>query len=103
MVAKDIPAHALKVGQYLQQKLEALKAKFEGAIVDVRGRGLLLALQFRDTISATLISTCNEKGLLLNPVRPDAIRFMPPLIITEAEVDEAITKLEAGLTEVLAK
>jgi acetylornithine/N-succinyldiaminopimelate aminotransferase len=103
MVAEDIPAHALKVGQYLWQKLEGLKTKFEGAIVAVRGRGLLLALQFRDTISATLVSTCNEKGLLLNPVRPDAIRFMPPLIITEAEVDEAITKLEAGLTEVLAK
>ena len=103
MVEEDVPAHALKVGQYLQQKLEGLKAKYEGVIVDVRGRGLLLALQFRDTISATLVSACNTKGLLLNPVRPDAIRFMPPLIITEAEVDEAIAKLESGLTEVLAE
>jgi acetylornithine/N-succinyldiaminopimelate aminotransferase len=103
MVEEDVPAHALKVGQYLQQKLEGLKAKYEGVIVDVRGRGLLLALQFRDTISAKLVSACNVKGLLLNPVRPDAIRFMPPLIITEAEVDEAIARLESGLTEVLAK
>jgi acetylornithine/N-succinyldiaminopimelate aminotransferase len=103
MVEEDVPSHALKVGTYLQQKLEGLKAKYEGVIVDVRGRGLLRALQFRDTISAKLVSACNVKGLLLNPVRPDAIRFMPPLIITEAEVDEAISKLESGLTEVLAE
>ena len=103
MVAEEVPAHALQVGKYLQERLEGLKAKFEGAIVDVRGRGLLLAVQFRDTISAKLVSVCNVKGLLLNPVRPDAIRFMPPLIITEAEVDEAMAKLESGLTEVLAE
>ncbi|MCI0815610.1 MAG: aminotransferase class III-fold pyridoxal phosphate-dependent enzyme, partial [Chloroflexi bacterium] len=67
-----------------------------------RGMGLLLALQFDDTIAAKVVAASNDEGLLLNPVRPDAIRFMPPLIVTEAEVDEAMAKLDRGLARALA-
>ena len=63
--------------------------------------GLLLAVQFADTLSARLVAACNEEGLLLNPVRPDAIRLIPPLIITEADADEAVEKIERGLVKVL--
>jgi len=57
----------------------------------------LLAMQFSDTLAPKIVAACNQEGLLLNPVRPDAIRFMPPLIITETDVDEAIEKLDRGL------
>lgn len=103
MLDEHIPEKALEMGRYLESQLEKLKTKFEGVIIDVRGQGLLLAIQFHDTISARLVSICNDKGLLLNPVRPDAIRLMPPLVITKAEVDEAVSKLETGLTELLAE
>lgn len=102
MVEQDIPGNAARVGAYFKTKLGEFKAAHDDAVVDVRGMGLLLALQFSDTISPKVVAACNEEGLLLNPVRPDAIRFMPPLTITEADVDEAIEKLERGLAKALA-
>jgi predicted acetylornithine/succinylornithine family transaminase len=102
MVDNDVPGNAKKVGAYFQAKLEAYKAANPSTVLDVRGMGLLLALQFSDTISAKVVAACNEEGLLLNPVRPDAIRFMPPLIITEADVDEAMEKLGRGIAKALA-
>lgn len=87
-----------RVGQYLLNQLAGLRSKF-GFVRKVRGRGLLVAIEFEHDISEEVVRGCLERGLLLNPVRPNAIRFMPPLIIGEAEVDEAVGILE----EVLAK
>ena len=102
MVDNDTPGNAKKVGAYFKGKLEEYKAANPDTVVDVRGMGLLLALQFSDTISPKVVAACNEEGLLLNPVRPDAIRFMPPLTITEADVDEAMEKLGRGIAKALA-
>ncbi len=86
----------------MRSALEAFKGSHQPTVVDARGVGLLLALQFNDTIAAKVVAASNEEGLLLNPVRPDAIRFMPPLIVTEAEVDEAMVKLDRGLARALS-
>ena len=102
LVEHDVPAQAERLGVYLRGALEALRSRHSDAIVEVRGIGLLLAVQFSSTISAKVVSACNQEGLLLNAVRPDAIRLMPPLIITEADVDEAVAKLERGLALALA-
>jgi 4-aminobutyrate aminotransferase-like enzyme len=48
-------------------------------------------------MAAVVVTACNEVGLLLNAVRPHAIRFMPPLTVTQAEIDEAIAILSAVL------
>ena len=101
MVEHRVPENAQGVGRYLCQALERLQAAHPSSIVEVRGMGFLLAVQFSDTISAKVVSACNQEGLLLNPVRPDAVRLMPPLIITQADVDEAMVKLERGLTRAL--
>ena len=101
MVENDVPANANKAGAYFKGKLDDYKVANPDTVVDVRGMGLLLALQFSDTISAKVVAACNEEGLLLNPVRPDAIRFMPPLTITESDVDEAMEKLGRGITKAL--
>ena len=101
MVDNDVPANANKVGAYFKGKLDDYKVANPDTVVDVRGMGLLLALQFSDTISAKVVAAWNEEGLLLNPVRPDAIRFMPPLTITESDVDEAMEKLGRGISKAL--
>jgi len=101
VVENDVAGNAKRVGAYFMEKLEQFKAAHEDTVLDVRGMGLLLAMQFSDTISPKVVAACNEEGLLLNPVRPDAIRFMPPLIITEADVDEAMEKLERGIAKAL--
>ena len=95
IVENNVPAHARKMGEHLQRGLEALKDNEH--ITDVRGMGLLYAVEFATEISAAVVSACNEVGVLLNPVKPNAIRLMPPLTVNEAEIDQAIERLEAGL------
>jgi len=61
------------------------------------------ALEFNSDISSQVVSACLEQGLLLNPVKPNAIRFMPALIITEKEIDEGIAILDKVLAGVALK
>lgn len=97
----EIPRHADQVGARLAVGLKALAAEFPG-IAEVRGLGLLLAVQFHGTIANDIVSMCNDMGLLLNPVRPTTIRLMPPLTITNKEVDEALGILTRVFSHVLS-
>jgi len=96
IIDNDIPVRVKQVGKYFMAKLENLKQEFE-FITQVRGRGLLIALEFNNEIAEELVMACLDKGLLVNKVKPNALRFMPPLIITEKEVDEAINILHRAL------
>jgi acetylornithine/N-succinyldiaminopimelate aminotransferase len=96
VIDNNIPAKVKKMGQYFVDGLEKLKAKFR-FISEIRGRGLLLALGLTDNIAEELVRGCLKEGLLVNPVKPNALRFMPPLIITEKDIDEALSILEKVL------
>ena len=102
MLDDDIPGHARRVGDYLRSRLEEFSAAHAPATRGVRGVGLLLALLFENPIARDVVSAANDEGVLLNPVLQDAIRFMPALIITEADVDECLTKLDRALSRTLA-
>ena len=99
IIDNDIPGRVNQVGKYFMAKLENLKQQFD-FITEVRGRGLLIALEFDSEIAQELVRACLDKGLLVNRVKPNALRFMPPLIITEKEVDKAISILEDALEEI---
>ncbi len=98
VIENDIPSKVKRSGDYLIDQLKKLKAKYD-FIVEVRGRGLLVAIQFNSDLTQNIVKSCMERGLLLNPVKPNAIRFMPPLTIVKREIDEAIGILD----KVLAK
>lgn len=102
MLDNDVPGHAARVGAYLKTRLEAFAAANAPATVGVRGEGLLQALLFKESIARDVVGAANADGVLLNPVLPHAIRFMPPLIISEADVDECIEKLEAAFAKATA-
>jgi acetylornithine/N-succinyldiaminopimelate aminotransferase len=93
IIEKDIPGNARQVGKYLMGKLEELKQKYS-FITEVRGRGLLVAIEFDSDIGQSLLMACLEKGLLVNRVKLNAIRLIPPLIIGHKEVDEAVDILD---------
>jgi len=97
VIDNDISGKVKTVGQYLSQGLEKLKAKFP-FITEVRGRGLLVAMEFKSDIAPSLVTACLEGGLLVNQLKPNAIRFMPPLIIGNGEVDEALGILDSVLS-----
>jgi acetylornithine/succinyldiaminopimelate/putrescine aminotransferase len=96
VIENDIPGNARKVGQYLKQGLQNLKSKY-GFITDVRGEGMLLAMEFDKDISADVVDGCIENGMLINKLKTNAIRFIPPLVMTKQEADEALGILDKVL------
>ena len=80
-------------------RLENLKRQFD-FITGLRGRGLLIALEFDQEIAGKMVLACLDRGLLVNAVKPNALRFMPPLTITEKEVDRATAILGDALEEI---
>jgi acetylornithine/N-succinyldiaminopimelate aminotransferase len=99
LIENDIPSHARQMGEHLLDRLNQLKSRFS-FITDARGKGLLAALEFDRDISGQVLTNANEAGVLLNGVKPNAIRFMPPLTITPEEIDQGIGRLEEALKKV---
>ena len=97
IVDNDMSAQAKEMGEYLEQGLNSVKSNHE-FISAVRGMGLLWAVEFNSDMTPAVMPACNEAGLLMNPLRPNAVRLMPPLTVTRDEIDEAMERLEAGLT-----
>jgi len=98
IIKNDIPGRVKKNGAYLIAQLNKLKSKHD-FIVEVRGRGLLAAIQFNSDLTDKIVKSCMERGLLLNPVKPNAIRFMPPLTIVKKDIDAAIGILDKALAK----
>lgn len=82
-------------GAYLQSRLEELGARH--GLGGVRGRGLLLALDLVQPIGGDVVQLARDAGLLINSPRPDSLRFMPALNITQAEIDETVGILDSVL------
>lgn len=97
IIDNKIPEKVKAVGDYFANGLRRLKDKYP-FITDVRGRGLLLAIGFSSDIAHELLMACLERGLLVNRVKPNALRFMPPLIIGKKEVDQALEILDGALS-----
>ena len=77
--------HVKEVGDYLWEKLEELKDKYD-CIVDHRGVGLIQGLQFKQP-AGEIIKACLDSGLVLIGAGNNTVRFVPPLIITKEQID----------------
>ncbi len=88
--------HVQETGAYLMHRLQTLE---NDHIVEVRGRGLMVALELDMDVSA-IIEQGYEHGLLMVNAGTNVIRFVPPLIIERAHVDELIDKLQIILESV---
>ncbi|KAB2961733.1 MAG: aspartate aminotransferase family protein [Candidatus Methylomirabilis oxygeniifera] len=93
----QLPGHAAKIGAYFLERLQQLATRCP-IVKEARGRGLMLALEL--TVPAKpIVERCLERGLLILVAGDQVLRFVPPLIIGEVEVDEAIRILDLALTE----
>jgi acetylornithine/N-succinyldiaminopimelate aminotransferase len=88
--------NAVKVGDYFAMRLREWGEK-TGVITEVRGRGLMVGASVKDNIARDLMLASLERGLVFNAVGTDILRFLPPLCITQADVEEAMDKLAAAL------
>jgi acetylornithine/N-succinyldiaminopimelate aminotransferase len=83
-------------GLFLASELQRMSARH--GLGEVRGKGLLVALDLRHPIAASVVAQALEAGLLLNAPRPDTLRFMPALNVSREEIAEMIEGLDAILT-----
>jgi acetylornithine/N-succinyldiaminopimelate aminotransferase len=88
---------AAETGIFLESELQKLSARH--GLGEVRGRGLLLALDLKLPIGAAIVAQAFEAGLLLNSPQADALRFMPALNVTREEISEMIDGLDTILTK----
>jgi acetylornithine/N-succinyldiaminopimelate aminotransferase len=89
-------AHVREVGDYLGEALADLQAARPNVVLEVRGRGLMRGVVINGSASAVREAAHNE-GLLIATAGDDVLRLVPPLILTRAQVDEAIEKLTRAL------
>ena len=92
MELKDAPSLAMEAGRRLTAGLESIPT-----VDSVRGYGLLLAAELTSRSGPEVASLALEAGLVINGVTPTALRFAPPLLVSDAEIDEAIDILKGIL------
>ena len=94
---EKILEHVQEVAPYLEQKLDELTEKYE-FLTERRGKGLMQGLVVSGRSVGEIINKAIENGLFVLSAGADVLRFVPPLIITKADVDEMIEKLEKALS-----
>ena len=98
MLAPGLFAHVTSMGNALQDGLKKLQAAHPEKIKDVRGVGLILGLEPAGDARA-LAARMLEKGLVTSPTVTNVIRLVPPLIIEQTQVDEALAIIDAVIKE----
>ena len=93
----DFLKSVVDTGLYLESELQRMSARH--GLGDVRGRGLLLALDLKHPIGASIVAQAFEEGVLLNSPQPDALRFMAALNATREEIVGMIDCLDTILTK----
>jgi acetylornithine/succinyldiaminopimelate/putrescine aminotransferase len=90
-----------RVGKCFRERLDNLEQK-HSSVAEARGIGLMLALQL-NIPGKDVVDRCLERGLVINCTHDTVLRFLPPFIVTEKQVDEGIRILDSALTEVESK
>ena len=99
ILEQGIPEQAAAKGESLMNDLRALQDR-RSVISEVRGQGLLVAVQFSAEIGPALVAACRERGLLCNVVKPNVLRLVPPLTVSSDELAEAVGIIDAALESV---
>jgi acetylornithine aminotransferase/acetylornithine/N-succinyldiaminopimelate aminotransferase len=96
LTENGLAAQIVRVGRHFEQRLRALATKHGSLVKEVRGSGLMWGLDLtRD--AAAIVPAGLERGVVVNRTAETVVRLLPPLVITEPDVDEALTRLDAAL------
>jgi acetylornithine/N-succinyldiaminopimelate aminotransferase len=92
-------AQVARTGAYLERGLRAMASR-QPAIKDVRGAGVMWGLEI-DRPAAAIVEAALQRKLLINRTSDTVVRLLPPYVITEKEIDEALPLLEAAIATVV--
>ncbi|MBZ0117831.1 MAG: ornithine--oxo-acid transaminase, partial [Sandaracinaceae bacterium] len=89
---EGLPERAAELGAHALGRLrEGLRDELRGdGILEIRGRGLMIAVEYREPIAARVAAKLAESGILVKDTRKTIVRLLPPLVITKAQLDEAL-------------
>ena len=93
LVEEDLPGNAAKMGSYMMEALNGLKAKYPALITGVRGQGLIIGMPLTKP-GKDFVNACMAAGALINCTAGNVLRFVPPLNIEKKHVDEMIAILD---------
>ena len=96
---ENLVENARKMGEYWNSKMEALCAKYD-FIDSPRGIGLMRAVNVQRDLAPTIVDRAMHHGVLLNALGTNTLRIVPPLIVSQGDLDEAADKLDRALTEI---
>ncbi len=96
IIDSNIPSHAKAMGMMLMDGLAKLKDEF-GFITEIRGKGLLIAVEFSANIAKEIALMCLKNGLIVNNLKPNLIRLIPPLIVQPEHIEKALHILRLAL------
>ncbi len=97
ILAEGFMENVRRMGLILKQRLASVVDSHPGVVDQVRGDGLLLGIHGVKPV-ATIVGAMRECGLLAAGAGENVVRLLPPLIVGEAEIEEAITRLDAALS-----
>lgn len=97
---KNIVGHVKEVGAYLYEKLEELVAEYD-CVIAHRGKGLIQGLEFNSAVGPVVTNALLEQHLVLISAGANIIRFVPPLVIKQVDVDEMVVRLKAAIEAVM--
>ena len=97
LLEDDILDNCITMGIYLRSKLEQLRGKYP-FISNVRGRGLMVGMEL-SIDGGDIVKIALERGLLINCTVGKVLRFVPPLIVTQPEIDQMIEILDKIFSE----
>ncbi len=101
VIESDLPAQVARKGEHLERRLHSL-ADRHPMVKEVRGKGLLWAMELDREAAEEAVRLCLGEGLLANNVKPNALRLMPPLTVTEEELDQAVEIVDRVLARIEA-
>ncbi|GDX40326.1 acetylornithine aminotransferase [Armatimonadota bacterium] len=97
LIEEDLMGNAVRVGGFFLDALRDLQAEFPNKIKTARGAGLMVALEFSVPIAREIIKHLLESGIVANATSDVTLRFVPPLIVTEADCRQVVDALRSGL------
>lgn len=105
--AEGLVERAAEVGRYFAEALRALASRFP-QVAEVRGKGLMIGMELRpcegrgsEAPARAVAAACLGGGLLVNAVSDTTLRFLPPLVVSQADIDAAVAILEKAMAGVL--
>lgn len=94
IIKKGLQNNANKVGDYFINRLKEMSRKYS-LIREIRGKGLMVAIELNDGIAKDIVNEALINNLVINNTSENTLRFLPPLIITEEQIDEGLFILES--------